>query len=275
MRFTDAYAASPVCSPTRAALMTGRHPVRVGITDWIPGRRPAGPEAPRPRRPSRAAPRGDDPRRGAEGRGLRDLLRRQVAPRRRGLLPRGPGLRRQHRRPPPGEPPRRLLRAVREPEARGRARGRVPHRPPGRRDDRLHRGARRGRGPASPSSRCSPSTPSTPRSRPPGGTSTTSSRRPRACPRTAPPSPSPSTRDGPRPRQDQPGLRLDGAGHGRERRAGPRDPRPPRDRRRDGRRLHLGQRRPQHPRPAERPHLQPPPARRARAGATREGSGCR
>jgi arylsulfatase A-like enzyme len=37
MRFTDAYAASPVCSPTRAALMTGRHPVRVGITDWIPG----------------------------------------------------------------------------------------------------------------------------------------------------------------------------------------------------------------------------------------------
>jgi arylsulfatase A-like enzyme len=40
MRFTDAYAASPVCSPTRAALMTGRHPVRVGITDWIPGADP-------------------------------------------------------------------------------------------------------------------------------------------------------------------------------------------------------------------------------------------
>ena len=35
---TNAYAASPVCSPTRAAIMTGRHPVRVGITDWIPGR---------------------------------------------------------------------------------------------------------------------------------------------------------------------------------------------------------------------------------------------
>ena len=37
LRFTNAYAASPVCSPTRAALMTGRHPVRVDITDWIPG----------------------------------------------------------------------------------------------------------------------------------------------------------------------------------------------------------------------------------------------
>ena len=37
IRFTQAYAASPVCSPTRAALLTGRHPVRVGITDWIPG----------------------------------------------------------------------------------------------------------------------------------------------------------------------------------------------------------------------------------------------
>jgi arylsulfatase A-like enzyme len=35
--FTDAYAACPVCSPTRAAIMTGKHPVRLNITDWIPG----------------------------------------------------------------------------------------------------------------------------------------------------------------------------------------------------------------------------------------------
>jgi arylsulfatase A-like enzyme len=38
IRFTDAYAACPVSSPTRASIMTGRYPVNTGITDWIPGR---------------------------------------------------------------------------------------------------------------------------------------------------------------------------------------------------------------------------------------------
>lgn len=36
MKFTDAYA-SPVCSPTRASIMTGKNPARVDITNWIPG----------------------------------------------------------------------------------------------------------------------------------------------------------------------------------------------------------------------------------------------
>jgi len=37
MYFTDAYAASPVCSPTRASIMTGKYPARLHITDYIPG----------------------------------------------------------------------------------------------------------------------------------------------------------------------------------------------------------------------------------------------
>ncbi len=35
MMFTDAYAACPVCSPTRASILTGKYPARLGITDWI------------------------------------------------------------------------------------------------------------------------------------------------------------------------------------------------------------------------------------------------
>ncbi len=35
VRFTSAYAAAPVCSPTRASLLTGRWPPRTGITDYI------------------------------------------------------------------------------------------------------------------------------------------------------------------------------------------------------------------------------------------------
>src|SRR5262249_45635893 len=38
MRFTQGYAACPVCSPTRAAIMTGKWPARLHLTDWLPGR---------------------------------------------------------------------------------------------------------------------------------------------------------------------------------------------------------------------------------------------
>lgn len=37
MKFTNAYAACTVCSPSRAALLTGRYPARLHLTDWITG----------------------------------------------------------------------------------------------------------------------------------------------------------------------------------------------------------------------------------------------
>jgi uncharacterized sulfatase len=37
MKFTDAYAACPVCSPTRASIMTGKYPARLHLTDFIAG----------------------------------------------------------------------------------------------------------------------------------------------------------------------------------------------------------------------------------------------
>ena len=36
--FTQAYAAAAICSPTRASILTGKYPARLGITDWIRGR---------------------------------------------------------------------------------------------------------------------------------------------------------------------------------------------------------------------------------------------
>jgi len=35
MRFTSAYAACPVCSPTRASIMTGKYPARLRTTDYF------------------------------------------------------------------------------------------------------------------------------------------------------------------------------------------------------------------------------------------------
>ena len=34
LRFTNAYAASPVCTPTRASIMTGKYPARLHMTVW-------------------------------------------------------------------------------------------------------------------------------------------------------------------------------------------------------------------------------------------------
>lgn len=40
MRFTDAYAVCPVCSPTRASILTGKYPQRTGVTDYIGAQQP-------------------------------------------------------------------------------------------------------------------------------------------------------------------------------------------------------------------------------------------
>ena len=37
LRFTNGYSACTVCSPTRAALLTGQYPARLWVTDWIAG----------------------------------------------------------------------------------------------------------------------------------------------------------------------------------------------------------------------------------------------
>ncbi len=49
MRFTNAYTAASICSPTRASLMTGQYPVRTGITDYIPGLQSTPQQMPTPR----------------------------------------------------------------------------------------------------------------------------------------------------------------------------------------------------------------------------------
>jgi arylsulfatase A-like enzyme len=49
VRFTNGYAACPVCSPTRASILTGKYPPRVGITDFLGGNR-AGRLRPAPNR---------------------------------------------------------------------------------------------------------------------------------------------------------------------------------------------------------------------------------
>src|ERR1022692_1314185 len=38
LRFTSAYTAASICSPTRAAILTGKAPARLKLTTFLPGR---------------------------------------------------------------------------------------------------------------------------------------------------------------------------------------------------------------------------------------------
>ncbi len=79
MKFTQNYSACTVCSPSRAALMTGKYPARLHITDWIPGMMPENPKAHCARLDQvSAAPRSHHRERHAQRR-LRDRQHGQVA----------------------------------------------------------------------------------------------------------------------------------------------------------------------------------------------------
>jgi len=52
VRFTAGFASSSVCTPTRAAIMTGKHPARLGMTIWAE----AAEQPPKPRKPQRLIP---------------------------------------------------------------------------------------------------------------------------------------------------------------------------------------------------------------------------
>ena len=40
IKLTSCYASAPVCSASRAGLLTGRTPTRIGVYDWIPNNHP-------------------------------------------------------------------------------------------------------------------------------------------------------------------------------------------------------------------------------------------
>ncbi|GGF40957.1 sulfatase [Echinicola rosea] len=61
LRFTNSYAAAAICSPTRAAMMTGKYPSRTGITDWIRARFQGGIIPPNGQNPQGYDENGDKP----------------------------------------------------------------------------------------------------------------------------------------------------------------------------------------------------------------------
>ena len=135
MRFTNGYAACPVCSPTRLSIMTGKYPSRTDATNWFSGKR-AERFAPAPLH-DRMDLEEVTLAEALEGTRLRHLFRRQMAfgPD-RGVLAGTSGLRCEQgrlearRAVRPGQ----VLRALRQPAIEGRAAGRTPARSSGPRN---------------------------------------------------------------------------------------------------------------------------------------------
>ena len=158
VRFTDAYAAAPVCTPTRASIHTGKYPGAAAHDDVAgivrsPGQ---GPQAAGADYRRRFTPRGNHLRRGAPRGRLRHGARGQVALGRCGVLSRDARIRRQHRRHALGRPGDVFLPVFRPGFRRFslraasgvRRQGRVPYRPADRRSPA--RARPRGRPPVLP-----------------------------------------------------------------------------------------------------------------------------
>ena len=112
MRFTSAYAACPVCSPTRASIMTGKYPARLGTTDYFGAPQPDAVQRHwtrnKPLLPARYLdhlPLEETTiAKALKQGGYTYVLHRQVAFGRQRVLAGGPWFRHQHRRLPGGCP---------------------------------------------------------------------------------------------------------------------------------------------------------------------------
>ena len=131
---------APVCSPTRASIMTGKYPARLHLTDWIPG------EGRLARRTGCWFPNGGSSCRWKKLRiakalkfvGYATAAHRQVAPRRPAVFSRAPGFDLNvagsiSASPPLTSGPTKDERHTRPRPQTGRPAGRIPHRPPDRR----------------------------------------------------------------------------------------------------------------------------------------------
>ena len=129
-RFTSYYAAAPICGPSRAAMLTGKYPARIGFEDNIGyGSRLS---ARLPTLPALLKGRG------YENRALRQMASRSV----RGNGPARAWFRRVSRLPPlvrqPLHAPQRQRRRVAHAQSQHRGAGRLPDGYPDRREHTVH-----------------------------------------------------------------------------------------------------------------------------------------